>query len=274
MAQRPPRRFNRARCLRGLALYLVDGLIVAFILAPIVIVIIVSFSSGEFVRFPPPGLSLKWYPQVFRLEGFVDAYFLSLKLALIVTCLSLILGATASLSMVRYAFPGKEFLTSLFLSPLIFPAIVTGIALLQFFSMLRVTSSFAMLVIGHTVITIPYVVRTVTASLVGMNRNVEAAARVLGADLLQTFFFITLPLIRPGILAGGIFAFIISFDNYTVSLFLRDASTATIPIRIFLYIEHTFDPSTAAASSVLVFMSLLTIVIAERLVGLKRLVSV
>src|SRR6266446_2105996 len=188
--------------------------------------------------------------------------------------LALILGTAASLALARYTFPGRQWLNTFFMSPLIFPPIITGIALLQFFSTLGIRATFFTLMVGHTLITIPYVVRTVTASLQGLRSNVEEAARLLGANPWQTFWYITLPLIKPGLLAGGIFAFITSFDNYTISMWLKSAEETPLPLRIFFYIERIMDPSVAAVSGAMILFSIVLVIVTEKAVGLSRAMNV
>jgi putative spermidine/putrescine transport system permease protein len=159
------------------------------------------------------------------------------------------------------------------MSPLISPSIITGIALLQFASTLGISSAFFMLTVGHTIITLPYVVRNVTASLQSLRGNLEEA-RVLGANRWQAFYRITLPLIKPGLMAGGVFAFIISFDNYTISMWLKSAESTPLPLRIFVMVENVMNPSVAAASSSMIVLSVLLIIVMEKVVGLKRAMSV
>jgi putative spermidine/putrescine transport system permease protein len=174
----------------------------------------------------------------------------------------------------RYRFPGRNLLNTFLMSPLIFPSIITGIALLQFFSMLGITSALFTLTIGHTLITLPYVVRNVIASLQSTRGNFEEAARVLGANAWQAFIRVTLPLIKPGLMAGGIFAFIISFDNYTISMWLKSAESTPLPLKIFFMVENVMNPSVAAASASMIFLSVLLIIITEKVVGLRRAMSV
>jgi putative spermidine/putrescine transport system permease protein len=256
------------------ALYGFCLLMLLFLAAPIVIVIIVSFSDAAFVYFPPPGLSTRWYAALLASGEFISSFLLSLRLALLVTLLSVTLGTIAALGLTRYDFPGRNWVNTLLMSPLIFPSIITGIALLQFFSTLGISAAFFTLTIGHTIITLPYVVRNVIASLQSTRGNFEEAARVLGASAWQAFIRVTLPLIKPGLLAGGIFAFIISFDNYTISMWLKSAESTPLPLKIFFMVENVMNPSVAAASASMVFLSVLLIVVTEKVVGLRRAMSV
>jgi putative spermidine/putrescine transport system permease protein len=249
-------------------------LMLLFLAAPIAIVIIVSFSDAAFVYFPPPGFSTRWYAALLDYGGFIESFLLSLRLALLVTVLALTLGTTAALGLTRYRFPGRDLLNTFLMSPLIFPSIITGIALLQFFSMLGISSAFFTLTVGHTIITLPYVVRNVIASLQSVRGNYEEAARVLGASAWQAFIGVTLPLIKPGLMAGGIFAFIISFDNYTISMWLKSAEATPLPLKIFFMVENVMNPSVAAASASMIFLSVLLIIVTEKVVGLRRAMSV
>jgi putative spermidine/putrescine transport system permease protein len=255
-------------------LYVFCGLMLLFMAAPIAIVLVVSFSDAAFVYFPPHGYSLRWYAALIEYEGFIESLLFSLRLALLVTVLAVTVGTAASLGLTRYRFPGRDVINTLLMSPLIFPSIITGIALLQFFSMLGVSSAFFTLTVGHTLITLPYVVRNVIASLQSLRGNFEEAARVLGANSWQAFYRITLPLIKPGLLAGGIFAFIISFDNYTISMWLKSAEATPLPLKIYFMIKNVMNPSVAAASGSMIMISVILIILTERLVGLRRAMSV
>jgi putative spermidine/putrescine transport system permease protein len=255
-------------------LYGFCGLMLLFLAAPIAIVIIVSFSDASFVYFPPPGFSTRWYAALLDYSGFIESFLLSVRLALLVTVLSVAIGTTAAMGLTRYRFPGRDLLNTLLMSPLIFPSIITGIALLQFFSMLGVTSAFFTLTVGHTIITLPYVVRNVIASLQSVRGNFEEAARVLGASAWQAFIRVTLPLIKPGLMAGGIFAFIISFDNYTISMWLKSAESTPLPLKIFFMVENVMNPSVAAASASMICLSVVLIIVTEKVVGLRRAMSV
>ncbi len=254
-------------------LYGFCGAMLLFLAAPIVVVLLVSLADAEFVYFPPPGFTLRWYAKLVHMEGFLPSFLLSLRLALLVSGLALMLGTAAALALVRYTFPGRQWMSAFLMSPLIFPPIITGIALLQFFSTLGIRATFFTLMVGHTLITLPYVVRNVMASLQGLRSNVEEAARMLGANPWQTFWHITLPLIKPGLAAGGIFAFITSFDNYTISMWLKSAEETTLPLRIFFYIERIMDPSVAAVSGAMIVFSIVLVIVTEKAAGLSRAIN-
>lgn len=254
----------------ALALRTTVALLLIFLLAPIVVVMVFAFNSSSYLQFPLTGFSLAWFENFFTSEQFMKSFFLSLRLAVITSIISMVIGTMAALVLVRGNFPGAESLSALFLSPLMLPAILTGLALFQFYVIMGWPRTFAGLLVAHVIVTIPYLIRTVTAVLQGSNQDLEEAARSLGASQLRTFFEITLPLIRPGVIAGGIFSFIVSFDQFPVSLFLVRSDMTTLPIQLFNYLKFSFDPTIAAAAVVSVVMSVAVVLIIEWTVGLQE----
>lgn len=246
-------------------------LVIIFLLSPLVVLISMSFSSTALLTFPPVGFSLKWYPVAFSVSGLIDSFMLSIELALASAFLSAVFGTFASIAMTSQRFPGRGVLTSFFLSPLVFPSIVIGVALLQYYRSLRYDDVFVGLLLGHIVVTMPYTIRTVTASLQVFDYSLLDAAKVLGADTMRTFFEVMLPIIKPGVFSGAVFAFLISFDNYTVSMFLADAKNITLPIRIFNYADVALDPTVAAISSLMIVVSVVMFLAGGRLIGVKGL---
>ena len=250
------------------------GVVVAlyvFLLAPIAIVVIAAFNAGEYLRFPPEGLSLRWFGRFLGSEPFVRAFWFSLKLASMVTVLSTLLGGAAAFYVVRHAGRFRDLLQLFFVAPLQLPAILTGIALLIFFYSLGLgTRGMAGLLIGHTVVSIPYVFLMVGAVLLRFDRTLEEAARSLGASAWTSFRRVTLPLIRGGVISGALFAFITSFDQFPVSLLLVSVGNTTLPIQLFDYLRFSFDPTAAAASTVSVAMSVAVVWLIDRLVGLEQ----
>ena len=248
-------------------------LLIAFLLLPIGIVLLFAFNSAAFIVFPPEGFSLQWFHTFFTHRDFMSSFWLSLELALTTVVISTLVGTMASMAIVRGKVPGSGFLSALFLSPLMLPAILTGLALFQFYVILDVGRTYTGLLIGHIVVTIPYVIRTVTALLHNFDRSVEEAARNLGASEWATFWHITLPLIRPGVIAGSIFAFIVSFDQFPVSLFLVQPGFNTLPIQLFNYLKYSFDPTVAAAATVSIAISVTVVLVLERTIGLQEYVK-
>jgi putative spermidine/putrescine transport system permease protein len=245
-------------------------LVYALLLFPLLVVVAISFTSGAGVDFPPPGLSLRWFDYIAHRPEFVSGTVNSLILALVATILALVLGILASLGMVRYRFPGKSTLEALFLAPLIVPSLIIGVSLLYFFSLIGFTDSFQRLVLAHLILTVPYTIRSVSATLYGLDPSYEEVSRVMGAGNWRTFRRVLLPMLRPGIVVAALFAFIVSFDNFNASIFLISGNTVTLPVRIFTYLGFQFDPSIAAISTVLLIGTVAVLVIAERTIGLTR----
>jgi putative spermidine/putrescine transport system permease protein len=247
------------------------ALVYAFVLAPIAVVLLASLTAAEYTSFPPEGLSLRWYLAIPDHPEFVESFRVSLLVALVTGALATALGTVAALVLVRQRFPGRDALNALFLSPLMLPAVILGIALLQFYTTVGITRTPFALVCGHLVITVPYVIRLVSASLAGFDRTLELAAMNLGATPWQAFRRVTVPLVRPGIVAGATFAVIVSFDDVSVALFLAGPHSTTLPVRIFSYIEQTMDPLATAVCSVLIVVALAAVIVIERSVGLGRM---
>jgi len=240
------------------------------LILPTMVVIIVSFTSGFSLRFPPPGYSLRWY------VGLLDAWQLqfaalnSFKVAVWATVLSVVLGVAAALGIARSRRLTASVLDSLFMSPLILPGLAFGLAALIFFSQLGWPVSLFTLVIGHTIVCVPFVVRTTIATLSQLDPALLESSASLGASRWYTFRRVTLPLIGSGILAGAFLAFMSSFDNIPVSMFLRSAGTDMLPIRMWQELESLLDVRIAAVSGVLVLTTMVLLVIVERIAGLSK----
>jgi putative spermidine/putrescine transport system permease protein len=242
-----------------------------FLLAPLAVVVLASFNSADFLSFPPRGFSMRWYRALWESEVWGDSFRLSILLTAVVTPLALFIGTLAAYALVRYSFPGKGMIATLVMAPLVMPQIVLGIALLNYFSLLGLVGSMTGLILGHLVVTLPFTVRLVSISVHNLDPALERAAHNLGATPLQTFWRVTLPLLRPGIVAGAIFAAIISFGELAVTLLIAGARTTTLPLRIFNYTEYNFDPTINAVSTIFVVLALVLIVALDRLIGLVRI---
>lgn len=273
------RRRRRRLDVAGLGLWSLTGLVFAFLFAPVVIIFLTSFTSSRAVEFPPQGLSLIWYGKLLDAlrdapglhPGLARSIWFSIKLGLVTAVIATITGVLAAFALHKFVFRGKEVFRNLFMLPLIFPSLVIGVGLLLTFSEYRLFDRFTRLLIGHVVVTLPFVILSTGASLRVYEEDVEEAARSLGANALQTFWHITLPLIRPGILAGAIFAFITSFTNFTVSFFLSVNAAKPVPIWIYELILNGNDPILAALSVFLIGMSIGVLVVLERLIGIRRI---
>jgi len=246
----------------------VTAFVLLCMLAPLVVVIASSFNEGVEVAFPPKGFSLKWYTNVFARERFLKSFQFSLVLASASTAVSLILGLLAAAAIVRHRFFGREAASTLLSSPMITPQVVLGMSLLIFLSQAGVVSSLISLGALHLILTLPYTVRVLMASLVRFPVSLEEAAVIHGAPRAVAFTRITVPVIKPGIVAAAIFAFVTSFDNFTASQFLIWDRT-TLPIEIFAYATTESDPTVCAVSAILVCTTIAVVVLVERWVGLE-----
>jgi putative spermidine/putrescine transport system permease protein len=245
-------------------------------LAPVVLVVWISFFAQPLILFPPKGYSLTWYQNILEQWNFINAFILSFQVALTAMAVSMVIGLLASIGLTRFKLPGRHTLQSLFLSPLVVPVIITGMAMYIFFIRIErfmgveLVPSFVVLVLAHVVITIPWTVRLITAGLIGINAELEEAAMDLGASKWRAFWLITLPIIRPSIVAAGIFAFIFSFGNLEVSLMLVGPGETTIPIEILNYVFWKVDPTIAAVATVRIVITGILMLIADRVIGLSN----
>jgi putative spermidine/putrescine transport system permease protein len=247
------------------------ALFLAFILAPLVVVVGASFEPRELLRFPPEGFSLRWYRAALSSPQFLEAAWNSLVIALFATLGAMLLGVPAAYGMARHRFPGREAVAGLLNSPLLVPELVMGLALLQIVALLLLDPSIMTLTLGHILICLPYVVRTMGAAIQGIDPTIEEAARNLGAGRWQVYRTVVLPMVRPALYASILFAFLMSFDNAVISIFLVSARTQTLPISIYNYVQYSLDPAIAAVSTLLMLVSALALWVASRLVPMEKL---
>lgn len=243
----------------------------AFLLAPLLVVVRSALDTRTLVSGAFQGYTLKWFAAALTNPEYLAALRLSLRLALTTTALSLVVGTAAALGLVRYRFPGRTTLATLFLSPLTIPTIITGIALLLYFQSLGVGASFTRLLAAHLLLATPYVIRSVTAALQGVDPALEESASTLGASPAQVFRRVTVPLIRPGLFSAAIFAFLVSFDEVTMTLLIAGTRLLTLPVRILAQLEQVWDPSVSALSTMMIAVTLLGVIGLNRLVGLSKL---
>ncbi|MFC2969728.1 ABC transporter permease [Acidimangrovimonas pyrenivorans] len=223
-----------------------------FMFAPIAVVLLLAFNSSEFASFPMTGFSLRWFYKLFENEAIVRAFKTSIELGLMVAVISTTLGVMASIALVRYKFRGKDLITTFLISPVLVPETVLAVGMLIFLRYLHMPRSFGLLLVGHSIIALPFVVLVVQARLVGIKREYEEAARSLGANPLQTFFTVTLPLLLPAVFAGALFAFTISFDNITATIFWRPSGMETVPTQIFGMLRNSISPEINALGFVMI----------------------
>jgi putative spermidine/putrescine transport system permease protein len=267
------RRRSRRWALNGAA-----AIALGYILTPLTFVTWLAFFRQEIPSFPPEGYSLKWFAAILDQRKFVDGFAMSFEVGILATLIGLALGVPAALAVSRHQFAWRAPLANLLLMPLIVPGVVLGTAMYVFHVEVEngldvdVLGTFYALVSGHIVIVIPWVVRLVTASLAGVDRSIEEAAQNLGANAWVTFWRITLPAIRPGIVAGALFGFVTSFGNLEMSLFLVGPGRTTLPIVILQYLEWKIDPTIAAVSVVQILLIGTAMLITDRYVKLTRVV--
>ena len=250
---------------------LFNALVISFMLAPLLIVCIVAFTPENTLTIPTTRFSLRWFKAVFAHPDFITSFWNSLWLALASATLATLLAVPAGLAITRYSFGGRGALNALFLSPLIIPHLVLGVALLRLFSLTGASGSFGWLVLAHVVVVTPYVLRLVVAASSGADLSCEQAARSLGASDLTVFWRITLPMILPGVSGGWLLAFINSFDEVTMSIFITAPSTVTLPVRMYMYATESIDPLMAAASALMVGFTAAVMVLLDRLYGLDKI---
>ncbi|MET4003747.1 MULTISPECIES: ABC transporter permease [Arthrobacter] len=240
-------------------------------IVPLFFVVITAFTDGSTLKFPPSGFSLRWFEAAFKYQPFMTSLVSSLELAVLAALFSLLLGVPVALAISRGKIPGKGLLEGLFLSPLIVPELVVGLALYQQLMIGLGLNNFTTLLIGHTVLLFPYAVRVTGASLALMDPHIEEAARGLGASPLRTFFTVTFPLLRPGLFSAGLLSFVTSFNNVPLSLLLQNRDFRTLPVTMLDYVQQNYDPIVAAMSVLILLGTILIAVVAERTVGFAKI---
>jgi putative spermidine/putrescine transport system permease protein len=241
-----------------------------FLVAPTIIVLITSLTPSESLKFPPPGLSLRWYYALLDADQMQRAAWNSLVIAFWTTLICVVLGTAASIGLARSKSKWVRGADLLFMSPLLLPALAFGFAALVYINKLGLAPSITLLVLGHVIVCVPFVLRTTIASLSQLDPALLEASNSLGANSWMTFRRVTLPLIAPGLGSGAFLAFMASFDNVPVSLFLADERTEVLPIHLWQQIDTNLDVRTAAASGVIVIFTLVLMLIAERLAGITQ----
>ena len=231
-------------------------LVYLFMFLPVAVVMLLSFNSSQFGSFPMEGLSLRWFIELANNDAIMRAFETSLVLGALTAVISTTLGVLASLAMVRYHFPGKSLINTALIAPILVPEVVLAVALLLFLRFLDVPRSFVLLLAGHVIFTLPFVILVVQARLVGIKKEYEDAARSLGANPVQTFFEITLPLLMPAVFAGMLFAFTISFDDITGTMFWKPGGVETVPTQIFAMLRNSISPEVNAVGTTMVIITI------------------
>ena len=246
-------------------------LVFVFLIAPLFIIIGASLSDTTFLAFPPRGLTLHWFWNIFEIEAFRSTAITSLELAVLGTALSLMIGIPAAYALNRYRVELPKWLSTVYVLPILVPEIVFGLSLMKSVSVGLDTPIFLSLLIGHAVLVLPYSVRVVSASLASFDFSVEEAAISLGSPPLKTFFTVVLPNIRSGVIAAFILAFITSINDVSVSVFLTGPGISTLPIQILAYMQQFFDPTIASVSVLLMALTVAVMAVVEATLGLTFL---
>ena len=257
----------------GIGALAFHALFVIFMVAPIAIVCVVAFTPEGFLSIPTTEWSLRWFRAIARYPEFIEAFWNTLLLGALSSAVAIALSVPAALAIARERFAGREAFTAVFLSPLMIPHVVLGIAFLRFFTQVGLGGTFAGLVLAHIVIVFPFALRLVLASATGMDRALENAAVSLGASGFTVFRRVTLPLILPGVASGWMLAFIQSFDEVTMTVFIAAPGATTLPVRMFLYIQDNIDPLVTSVSAVVIVITVVFMVLLDRIYGLDKLLS-
>ena len=249
---------------------LFHSLVVGFMLAPLVVVCLVAFTPADTLSMPGTDWSLRWFRAVFAHGDLTTSFANSLVVAVLAASGSVLLAVPASIAIARYHFTGRQALSGLLMSPLIVPHLVLGVAMLRLFALLDARGSTLWLTLAHVVVVTPYALRLMLAALAGADASVEQAAQSLGASRWTVFRRITLPLMLPGVTGGWLLAFINSFDEVTMSIFITSPQTVTLPVRMYMLATESIDPMMAAVSALIVGMTAVVMLVLDRLYGLDR----
>lgn len=250
------------------ALAIFSILVFAFLFVPLIIIAVTAFGEAATITFPIKGFTFKWFGNVFASPSFMDSLALSAKLALFATLLALLVGIPAAYALARFTVKGKKILKSFFLSPTIVPGIVVGYSIFQFVVLKLQMPIFESLLLGHFLVVLPYIIRIVGSSLEQFDFSIEEVAWSLGCNKIKTFFKIVLPNITSGISAAFMLAFINSFNNIPVSMFLKGPGISTLPTTLMNYIEYNYDPTVSAVSVLLMLATIVIMFVVEKTLGI------
>lgn len=237
------------------------ALVAAFLLLPVVFIVLLSFGSSRWLAFPPPGWTLKWYQELLADPAWIDAALTSAKIAAMAAILAVLIGLLASFSLVRGEFRGRQFLRGLLLTPMVLPVVVFAIAIYAFFLRIGLAGTTIGFVIAHTILALPFAIIPIATALEGFDKSIEDAAIVCGASPLQARLRITLPSIRIGIFSAAIFSFLASWDEVVVAIFMASPTLQTLPVKIWGSLRADLSPVVAAASSLLVGLTLALMIV-------------
>ena len=254
---------STAEKLARLGLVSVSLLVLLFLIVPVLVIIPLSFNSTSFLTYPMDGFSFRWYEELMSSQEWRQAFKNSFIIAPFATLLAMVFGTMASVGLCRGNFRGKGLVMAFLISPMIVPLVIVAVGLYFFFARLQLLNSYIGLILAHAMLGVPFVVITVNATLQGFNINLSRAAASLGAPPLTVFFKVVLPLIAPGVISGGLFAFATSFDEVEVTLFLASPSQRTLPLQMFSGIRENISPNIAAVATIMVILSVLMLLTLE-----------
>ncbi len=244
-------------------LYLTTAAIGLFLLLPIVFIVLLSFGSSQWLVFPPPGWTTKWYLQFFANPEWMAAAWSSLKVAALTTVFAVLLGLPTAFALVRGKYPGRELLYALFTLPMIVPLVIIAVAVYALFLKLGYTGTLFSFVVSHVIVALPFTIISIINSLKLFDQSIEDAAVICGASRLQAIFKVTFPAIRPGMVAGGLFAFLVSWDEVVLSVMMASPTLQTLPVKMWTILRQDLTPVIAVASTLLIALSVLVMVVAE-----------
>lgn len=254
-----------------IALGIYTVIFLLLVVLPIVLVVVASFAPTPFITFPLSGLSTQWYVRVFEYRPFMHSLGVSVQIAVISSVIGAFFAVPAALALARSESKWANALVAFLLSPISIPGIVAGFSLLYFLAALSLGPGFRSLLIAHSIVAIPYILRTALSVYRTISPATEDAAVVLGATRLQTLMYVTLPQMRPAIMAGMLFSFLISLDNLPISFFFGTATTSALPVVMMSYLQNQFDPSVAAVATIQMLLAVAALLIVDRLYGVGRL---
>jgi putative spermidine/putrescine transport system permease protein len=252
------------------ALRSLNALTLVFLVLPILVIVPLSFSDSSFLAYPMPGVSLRWYQNLFESDEWMRAAQNSFIVAPAATLLATVLGTLAAVGLNKAEFRGKGLVMAVLISPMVVPVVVVGVGVYIFFAQIGLSESYTGLILAHAALGAPFVVTTVSATLQGFNHNLVRASLSLGAGPLRTFFRITLPVIAPGLISGALFAFATSFDEVVITLFVAGPNQSTLPRQMFSGIRENISPTIAALATILIVFSTCLLLALEWLRGRNK----
>ncbi|MFC4277402.1 ABC transporter permease [Achromobacter aloeverae] len=249
-------------------------LLLAFVLLPVVVVTLAAFNEKALLTFPPQSWSWRWFERVFTYADFRDGFHASMIVTLWASLLALVIGTGLAVAVKRMRFPGKHILQAILLSPLVIPHFTVGLGLLILVAQFGIERGYGIVILCHVMLVLPFVLRSVYVSMENLDERLEQSAASLGASPVRVLFTITVPLLAPGLFGGWLFAAIMSFSEFTASLFVTTQRTQTLPVSMYNYVREFADPTLAALSVVYIVLTAVLLIFANRFLGLGRILNI